>query len=225
MAVCRDCNVELGDHNWTPYFMKTDNRTCNKCYNKRHNKKNNAINNLKQRHLNSKYAKKKEHPDLYKLFPPGNYTLTKEGWYTPLKDKKVEKVERSKAGYIYICTNPAWEDWLKIGQTDDPDKRLKQFWTGTPHRDHEFVHTIETDNMDDAEKRAHRIAESMGERKNEWFKLTVEQAIEVLNNLDEHRLGTAEEANTDTPKDKLQERPIQADLWSYAEDREAKRVS
>ena len=219
MAVCRDCNVELGDHNWTPYFMKTDNRTCNKCYNKRHNKKNNAINNPKQRYLNSKYAKKKEHPDLYKLFPPGNYTLTKEGWYTPLKDKKVEKVERSKAGYIYICTNPAWEDWLKIGQTDDPDKRLKQFWTATPHRDHEFVHTIETDNMDDAEKKAHRIAESKGERKNEWFKLTVEQAIEVLNNLDEHRLGTAEEANTDTPKDKLQERSSQEDLWTYTQNR------
>ena len=178
MAVCRYCEVELNTSNWAPYFMKTSSKTCKTCYNSKHNSKHGPA----RMYVNGKYAKRKEHPDLYRLFVPGNYTLTKEGRYVPLKSNSKDKEQRSKAGYIYICTNPAWEDWLKIGQTDDPDKRLKQFWTGTPHRDHEFVHTIETDNMDDAEKKAHRIAESMGERKNEWFKITVEQAIEVLNN-------------------------------------------
>lgn len=221
MAVCRYCKVGLDKTNWAPYFMKTSNKTCKSCYNSKHNSRHGPT----RMRLNGKYAKRKDHPDLYRLFVPGNYTLTDEGRYVPLKSIDKDKQQRSKAGYIYVCTNPAWDDWLKIGQTDDPDKRLKQFWTATPHRDHEFVHVIETDNMDDAENEAHRVAESIAERKNEWFKLTVEQAIEVLDNLDEHRPRATQEANTYTPKDKLQERPIQEDLWSYAEDREAKRVS
>ena len=222
---CKSCDTKLTNEN----TYKSHTTVCKDCFKQdqrlNRNPKSNAKHNPNHRRINSKYARKKDHPDLYKLFPPGNYALTKEGWYVSLNDVSIEKEERSKEGYIYICTNPAWGSWLKIGQTDTPDKRLKQFWTATPHRDHEFVYLKETNDMDKAEKQAHTIAASIGKRKHEWFKLTVEQAIEVLDNLDEHRPRATKEANTDTPKDKLQELPIQADLWSYAEDREAKRVS
>jgi gamma-glutamylcyclotransferase (GGCT)/AIG2-like uncharacterized protein YtfP len=108
----------------------------------------------------------------------------------------------------------------------DAEDRCNGYQTSSPHRDYILEHSVASNDRRKAEQQAHtRAAKLASEVNGEWFKLTVQQAIEVLDNLDEHRLGTAEEANTDTPKDKLQERSIQADLWSYAEDRETKRVS
>jgi hypothetical protein len=218
---CKSCDTQLTNEN----TYKNHNTVCKVCFREDQRLNRNPKSNPDRRRLNGKYAKRKEHPALYEYFPAGSYTLSKEGHYIKLKDSDTDINERSKKGFIYVLVNPAWPNWVKIGQTDTPDKRLKQFWTATPHRDHEFVYLKETNDMDKAERQAHTIAESKTKRKNEWFKLTVEQAIEVLDNLDEHRPRATKEANTDTPKDKLQERPIQADLWSYAEDRETKRVS
>jgi hypothetical protein len=127
---------------------------------------------------------------------------------------------------VYVITNNAWPEWVKIGMAIDAEDRCNGYQTSSPHRDYILEHSVYSNDRRKAEQQAHTRATKLATETNgEWFKLTVQQAIEVLDNLDEHRPRATKEANTDTPKDKLQERPIQADLWSYAEDKEAKRVS
>jgi hypothetical protein len=218
MDRCRDCNVILDESNWGSHFTKTKNRTCKTCFNTRHNNRLNPKNNPNRLFINGKYISKKD--PRYKVFKPGNYKN--------IGDAIFEQSEASsiKEGYVYVITNKAWPDWVKIGMAIDAEDRCNGYQTSSPHRDYILEHSVASNDRRKAEQQAHtRAAKLASETNGEWFKLTVQQAKEVLDNLDEYRLGTAEEANTDTPQDKLQERPIQADLWSYAEDREAKRVS
>jgi hypothetical protein len=47
-------------------------------------------------------------------------------------------------------------------------------------RDYELIHSVYFDDRNKAERDAHKVAERKGERKGEWFKLTEEQALDVL---------------------------------------------
>ena len=61
--------------------------------------------------------------------------------------------------------------------------------------------------MRQAEKQAHRVAKKIAKRtENEWFTLTIGQAIDILN-----RVGTK------VVKQKEQVKPAIQDLFSYAE--------
>ena len=168
--------------------------------------------------INGKEISKKD--PLHKMFRPGRYKTLNDATF------KMSELSSVKEGFVYVITNKAWPDWVKIGMAIDAEDRCNGYQTSSPHRDYILEHSVASNDRRKAEQQAHtRAAKLASETNGEWFKLTVQQAIEVLDNLDEYRLGTTKEANTDTPKDKLQERPIQADLWSYAKDREAKRVS
>jgi len=212
MAVCSKCNCSLDDTNWMASFKKRNQRICKSCYRSNFNSKNNKVNNPKALYINGKYVSRKD--PRYKIFKPGNYKN--------IGDALFEQSEASgiKEGYVYVITNKAWPDWVKIGMAIDAEDRLNGYQTSSPHRDYVLEHSVYSNDRRKSEQQAHTRATKIAlETNGEWFKLTVEQAIEVLNNLDEHRLGTAEEANTDTPKDKLQERPIQEDLWTYTQNR------
>ena len=218
MSNCYVCNTNLDDTNWMASFKKRNQCICKSCYRSKFNSKNNKVNNPKALYINGKYVSRKD--PRYKIFKPGNYKN--------IGDALFEQSEASniKEGWVYVITNNAWPEWVKIGMAIDAEDRLNGYQTSSPYRDYVLEHSVYSNERRKAEQKAHtRAAKIASEVNGEWFKLTVQQAIEVLNNLDEHRPRATKEANTDTPKDKLQERPIQADLWSYAEDREAKRVS
>jgi hypothetical protein len=221
MVVCRDCNVLLTDDNWAPSFKKNDNQTCKYCYNKRHNAKNSPKNNPKSNpnrlFINGEYISRKD--PRYKLFKPGNYKNISDAIFEQSAASTI------KEGHVYAITNKAWPDWVKIGMAIDAEDRLNGYQTSSPHRDYVLEHSVFSNDRRKAEQEAHTKALKIAlDSNSEWFKLSVEQAINILDNLNEHGSGTTEEANTVTPKDELQERPIQGDLWSYAEDREAGRV-
>ena len=213
MTDCIWCGVELTEDNWYPSSKKKNDYKCKSCI----KRKENAYNQTKI-FINGKYVPRKS--PWYKILKPGVYKNINDAIF------KQSSISDVKEGYVYVITNKAWPEWVKIGMAIDAEDRCNGYQTSSPHRDYILEHSVHSNNRRKAEQQAHtRAAKLASETNGEWFKLTVEQAIEVLDNLDEYRLGTAEEANTDTPKDKLQERSIQADLWSYAEDREAKRVS
>ena len=91
---------------------------------------------------------------------------------------------------MYAISNAAWPEWIKIGKAVDADDRLNSYQTSSPMRDYKLIHSVYFDDRNAAEAKAHTIAQGMGVRKNEWFKITEDQALEVLRvlTLDEIRI-------------------------------------
>ena len=204
---CIWCGVELNEDNWYSSSKKKKDYKCKSCIRKKETE-----GNKKQLYINGKYISRKD--PLYNIFKPGKYKNINDAVFEQSGMNSV------KEGYVYVITNKAWPDWVKIGMAIDAEDRLSGYQTSSPHRDYILEHSVYSDERRKAEQQAHsRAAKLAIEVNGEWFKLTVQQAIEVLDNLDEYRRETIKETNTNTSKDKLQEQPIQADFWAYAENR------
>ena len=130
--------------------------------------------------VNSKEISKK-HP----LYKAGRYKSFGDVAFSSLQN-----YENIKHGYVYAISNAAWPEWIKIGKAVDADDRLNSYQTSSPMRDYKLIHSVYFDDRNAAEAKAHTIAQGMGVRKNEWFKLTEDQALEVLRvlTLDEIRI-------------------------------------
>ena len=199
-----DATLEAGT-NWYICMMKKKHYRCISC-----DKKVKAISNPTRMYVNGKHIRK-THP----LYKPGRYKTFNDAAF-----EGTYKLDSIKEGYVYVITNKAWPEWVKIGMAIDAEDRLSGYQTSSPHRDYILEHSVYSNERRKAEQQAHsRAAKLAIEVNGEWFKLTVQQAIEVLDNLDEYRRETIKETNTNTSKDKLQEQPIQADFWTYAENR------
>jgi gamma-glutamylcyclotransferase (GGCT)/AIG2-like uncharacterized protein YtfP len=211
MAVCNGCGVVLSDDNWLPSCQRKHYYTCKLCV-KEQNDKRNVYQNKQNLYINGKYISRND--PRYRIFKPGNYKNINDAIFEQSPASTI------KEGYVYVITNKAWPDWVKIGMAIDAEDRLSGYQTSSPHRDYILEHSVYSNERRKAEQQAHsRAAKLAIEVNGEWFKLTVQQAIEVLDNLDEYRRETIKETNTNTSKDKLQEQPIQADFWAYAENR------
>jgi len=207
MMDCIWCGVELNEDNWYSSSKKKKDYKCKSCIRKKETE-----GNKKQLYINGKYISRKD--PLYNIFKPGKYKNINDAVFEQSGMNSV------KEGYVYVITNKAWPDWVKIGMAIDAEDRLSGYQTSSPHRDYILEHSVYSNERRKAEQQAHsRAAKLAIEVNGEWFKLTVQQAIEVLDNLDEYRRETIKETNTNTSKDKLQEQPIQADFWAYAENR------
>ena len=137
---------------------------------RKRNVKSNPKNNPLSMYVNSKYISRK-HP----LYKPGRYKSFGDAAFSALqKDKQI------KEGYVYAIRNKAWPDWIKIGKAIDAEDRLNGFQTSSPMRDYELIHAVYFDDRNKAERDAHTAAERKGERQGEWFKITEEQALDVL---------------------------------------------
>tara|TARA_R110000803_G_scaffold37410_3_gene80626 strand:+ start:2756 stop:3127 length:372 start_codon:yes stop_codon:yes gene_type:complete len=91
-----------------------------------------------------------------------------------------------QAGSVYVITNKAWPEWVKIGRAIDAEDRLRSYQTGSPLRDYWIVYSRRFDDVNAAERKAHLGAARMTAHpwnkpdNGEWFKLTEEQAKKVL---------------------------------------------
>jgi len=52
----------------------------------------------------------------------------------------VRNLPLRKDGCVYVITNPAWPDHVKIGCALNPRSRLDNYQTGSPFRDYELEH-------------------------------------------------------------------------------------
>ena len=100
-----------------------------------------------------------------------------------IKQGTLAKFDSVKEGHVYIITNSAWPDWVKIGKAILAEDRLKDYQTYSPFRNYKLEHSIFSEDRAEAEREAHTKAELLGEKKNEWFNITVKQAKEILNGL------------------------------------------
>ena len=175
---CTACSVHLTDDNWYKSAQNKNYYTCISCHDKS-NAKTNAIHNPLSMYVNGKYVSRK-HP----LYKPGKYKSFGDAAFSSLSN-----YVNVKFGYVYAIRNPAWPDWVKIGKAVDAEDRLRSYHTGSPMRDYELVHSVYFEDRNEAERKAHLLAASKTMHpwnKNdngEWFRLTEEQAMEVLREL------------------------------------------
>jgi hypothetical protein len=210
-AHCNKCDVELSLDNWHRTNRERNVRVCKTCQREQ------ALEACKKSNPNRMYVNGKYIPKSHPLFKPGRYKTFSDAAFDG-----TYKLDTIKEGYVYVITNKAWPDWVKIGMAIDAEDRCNGYQTSSPFRDYVLEHTVETNDRRKSEREAHTKAAKLAkETSGEWFKLDVETAKQILDNLNEHGRRATEETNTVTQEDKLQELPAQADLWSYAENRKA----
>lgn len=91
-----------------------------------------------------------------------------------------KKYNGTKDGYVYIVTNPAWPEWVKIGSAMNTESRCSNYQTASPFRDYKAVYEVYSKDRLLSEHNAFRFAEEVAERRNEWFKMSVGQAKECI---------------------------------------------
>lgn len=91
---------------------------------------------------------------------------------------------KNKAGYVYIITNPSFVGWCKVGCALDANDRLRSYQTSSPFRDYELKWVVSVEDKLTEERKAHDHLALSYERKGEWFKVTAQEAVETLENLE-----------------------------------------
>ena len=75
-------------------------------------------------------------------------------------------------GSVYLIVNEVWPGWIKVGESSDPDRRLKNYQTGDPFRNYTLVDSFWFKDRKLAEKGIHSILKTEGyESEGEWFKI------------------------------------------------------
>jgi hypothetical protein len=192
MRNCLMCDVALeAGTNWYIPMMKKKHYRCIPCDNKVK-----TISNPKRMYVNGKYIRM-THP----LYKPGKYKTFNDAAFAG-----TYKLDSIKEGYVYVITNKAWPEWVKIGMAIDAEDRLNGYQTSSPMRDFVLEHSVASNDRRKSEKEAHTRALPLSlDSKGEWFKLSVDQAITILDNLNEHGYTRAtKEADTHTEEDNIQ---------------------
>jgi len=88
-------------------------------------------------------------------------------------------------GFVYIITNPAFPDWVKIGRAFDPESRLKGYQTGSPHRDYKLEYAVYFKDCVFAEREIHARLKPAYPRSGEWFRINASIASMFIDQLRE----------------------------------------
>ena len=161
---CKFCKVELNlDQNWLDSEKRVGNYRCNDCRK--------IMINDQRMYVNGKYI-------------PKSHPLHKAGKYKSFNDAAFSSLQNyttSKEGYVYIISNPAWPDWIKIGMAVDAEDRLNGYQTSSPMRDYKLEFTVKVNDRRKSETLAHKICKKMGiDNKGEWFNMPIHLAIVAI---------------------------------------------
>jgi hypothetical protein len=89
-----------------------------------------------------------------------------------------------KAGHVYIISNPAWPEWIKVGMAIDAADRCSNYQTSSPFRDYVVEYSFASTNRREDESVAHqKLAAISQDRRGEWFKLPVSEAIGCISGI------------------------------------------
>ena len=166
MAVCNKCDVPLEvGVNYHASFLRKNWYICKSC---------NETYNSGRMYVDGKYI-----PKTHPLYKPGRYKSFNDAAFSSLENYKL-----TKSGYVYVITNPAWPDWVKVGMAIDAQDRLNSYQTSSPLRDYELKYSVYCKDRRKAERKAHKSVEAICvDRKGEWFQLTVEDAVECISDI------------------------------------------
>ena len=126
------------------------------------------VNNKNRMYVDGKYV-------------PQSHPLWKAGTYKSFNDaafSSFDNYTKTTKGAVYLITNDAWPEWIKVGKAGDAVDRLKGYQTSDPFRAYKLQHSVMLDNRHTGEAKAHKALEVLSkERKNEWFKVDLKTAI------------------------------------------------
>ena len=115
---------------------------------------------------------------------PQSHPLHKPGRYVSFNDaafSSFANLAAVKSGHVYIISNPAWPEWVKVGMAIDSRDRCNSYQTSSPYRDYVMHYAISSDDRRKAEYEAHTALEKLADsRKGEWFKIPVDAAVECM---------------------------------------------
>lgn len=135
-----------------------------------------TANNIRRMFVDGKYI-----PQSHPLWKAGRYTSFNEAAFSSFTN-----YNKTTKGDVYLITNNAWPEWIKVGKAGDSEDRLKGYQTSDPFRSYELKHSVTVNNRHKAEVKAHKALELLSyDRKNEWFKVELETAIRCIEALSE----------------------------------------
>lgn len=86
-----------------------------------------------------------------------------------------------KSGFLYIITNEAFPNWVKIGTTWNLNDRLHTYQTGDPYRRYKIVYSLHHPEFRTAEKKIKLLMKPFAKRIiNEWYEVDLHMAIPRL---------------------------------------------
>ena len=149
---CIACGVELTIDNWYPSRMRKRERNCITCHDiKRLERR------IKQKGMTPRMLAK-----LFQMKHNNDYSKIKEG-------------------FVYILTNPAWKDWIKVGMAVDANDRKNNYQTGSPYRDYKLYYKRFFQDRKVAEQTAHDVVSKIATESNgEWFKINKNDAKGII---------------------------------------------
>ena len=125
------------------------------------------------------YVNGKEISKKHPLHKPGRYKSFNDAAFSSF-----ENLSSVKEGYVYVISNPAWPDWVKIGMAIDANDRCNSYQTSSPYRDYVLHCAVATDDRRKDESKAHKALEKISDsRRGEWFNMPVEKAVECITGL------------------------------------------
>jgi len=123
---------------------------------------------VKRRDALRMYVNGKEISKKHPLHKPGRYKSFDDVW-------SHNQIDKTEEGEVYVITNPAWPDWVKVGKAVSTEDRLNGYQTSSPYRDYQVVTTITVHNRHEEERRMHRmVGERATQRIGEWFKIELD---------------------------------------------------
>ena len=129
------------------------------------------VNNIRRMYVDGKYV-----PQTHPLWKAGRYTSFNDAAFSSFTN-----YNRTTKGYVYLITNMAWPEWVKVGKAGDATDRLKGYQTSDPFRSYVLHHSVVTANRHTSELEAHKALEALSEdRKNEWFKVNLTTAVNCI---------------------------------------------
>jgi adenine specific DNA methylase Mod len=105
----------------------------------------------------------------------------------PLKKYQDSKTKYS-SGYVYLVTNEAWPDWIKVGRAINTKTRLKAYQTSSPLRDYEILIKHKCTNTQKLESiLLEDIKEHADEFRGEWLKIDRAIALNLFKHIVSNR--------------------------------------
>lgn len=95
------------------------------------------------------------------------------------KRKTITNNQERIAG-IYVLSNPAWPEWLKLGKSSNLLQRTGDYNTGSPHRDYKVELMVKSIQCLGLEMFMQDNLSLKYERKREWFKCSIQDIIDLL---------------------------------------------
>ena len=101
-----------------------------------------------------------------------------------IKEKMSHSFNEIVDGYVYVLTNPAWKDWIKVGMAVDAEDRCNAYQTGSPHRDYTVQYKRFFKDRRSAEQKAHDLLSEIAPDVNgEWFNVTKTNAQKIIESI------------------------------------------